>query len=237
MNSEIKQYKNVYESTLAFDKFLEIKFKNSKTIIDSGCGKGGTLSFYAKKYRHLKIYGIDYRSKNISTSKKYFKKFKIDKNVKFKRVNLLKKINDKDLKNPDGIISEKTFCTFKNIEKPLGNLIKLKPKWIGLNSLFFEGEMDVLIHTRDRKNNHYVLKDNNPDGDFNIFSLNNLKKYLKTVNYKITKIKPFFPKKKLKKINNRGTYTIKTEFNDKTCFSGPVYLPWHFVLIEKSNSL
>ena len=59
--------------------------------------------------------------------------------------------------------------------------------------------------------------------------------YLKTTNYKITKIKPFFPKKKLKKIgNNRGTYTIKTEFNDRTCFSGPVYLPWYFILIEKN---
>ncbi len=237
MNSEIKQYKKVYQSTLEFNKFLEVKFKNSKTIIDSGCGQGGTLSFYAKKYRHLKIYGIDYRSENIITSKKYFKKFKIDKNVKFKKVNLLKKINDKDLRNPDGIISERTFCTFRNIEKPLGNLIKLNPKWIGLNSLFFEGEMDVLIHIRDRKNNHYQLKDSNPDGDFNIFSLNNLKNFLKTVNYRITKIKPFFPKKKLKRKNknHRGTYTIKTEFNDKTCFSGPVHLPWYFILIEKIN--
>ena len=94
--------------------------------------------------------------------------------------------------------------------------------------------MDVLIHIRDRENKYYELKDNDPDGDFNIFSISNLKKYLKTTNYKITKIKPFFPKKKLRKIgDNRGTYTIKTEFSDRTCFSGPVYLPWYFVLIEK----
>ena len=65
MNNEIKQYKNVYESTLEFDNFLKVKFKNSKTIIDAGCGKGGTLSYYVKKYPHLKIYGVDYRSKNI----------------------------------------------------------------------------------------------------------------------------------------------------------------------------
>tara|TARA_B100000674_G_C37842422_1_gene915985 strand:- start:581 stop:1288 length:708 start_codon:yes stop_codon:yes gene_type:complete len=234
MDSELKQYKNIYQSTLEFDNFLKVKLKNSKKLIDIGCGKGGTLSFYAKKYKKLKIYGIDYRSKNINASRKYFRKFKIDKNVKFQKVNILKNINNKDLKNPDGIISQKTFNTFDNIEKPLNNLIKLKPKWIGLNSLFFKGKMDVLIHIRDRENKYYELKDNDPDGDFNIFSISNLKKYLKTTNYKITKIKPFFPKKKLRKIgDNRGTYTIKTEFSDRTCFSGPVYLPWYFVLIEK----
>ena len=205
---------------------MKDKFKKSKFVIDAGCGKGGTLSYYAKKYKHLKIYGIDYRSENIIISKKYFRKYNLDKNVKFKKINLLKSINDKNLRNPDGIISEKTFCTFKNIEKPLGNLIKLKPKWIALNSLFFEGKMDVLIHIRDRGSKFVDLKDDNPDGDFNIFSIDNLRKYLKTKNYRITKTKSFFPKQKIKKIgNNRGTYTIKTEFGNRTCFSGPVYLP------------
>ena len=229
------QYLNVYQSTIAFDQFLTKKFKNSKTIIDVGCGEGGTLSFYTKKYRHIKFYGIDYRSQNINMSKKYFRKLKLTNNVKFKKVNILKKINDKDLKNPDGIISQKTFCTFKEIKKPLGNLIKLKPSWIGLNSLFFEGEMDVLIHPRHRNINDRIYKDNDPDGDFNIFSITNLSRYLKTVNYKISKIKPFFPNKRINKIGKIGTYTMKTELSDKTCFSGPIFLPWYFILIESSR--
>lgn len=237
-SSEIKQYKSVYQSTIEFDKFIKKKLLKSKFILDAGCGEGGTLSFYAKKYKNLKIIGLDYRRYNIVTSRKYFKKFNLDTNTKFKKINLLKKINDKDLKNPDGIISEKTFCTFKNIESVLNNLINLNPKWIAINSLFFDGNLDVFIHTRNTSNKKYLKsQDKNPDSDFNIFSIDNLKKFLKRKNYRVSKIKPFFPLKKIKKIKSnrgRGTYTIKTEINKFTCFSGPVYLPWHFILIEKS---
>ena len=154
-SSEIKQYKSTYQSTIEFDKFIKKKLLKSKFILDAGCGEGGTLSFYAKKYKHLKIIGLDYRKYNIATSRKYFKKFNLDKNTKFKKIDLLKKINDKNLNNPDGIISEKTFCTFKNIEIVLNNLINLNPKWIAINSLFFDGNLDILIHTRNTSNNRY----------------------------------------------------------------------------------
>ena len=32
--------------------------------------------------------------------------------------------------------------------------------------------------------------------------------------------------------NKRGTYTMKTELSDFTQFSGPVYLPWRFLLFQ-----
>lgn len=32
---------------------------------------------------------------------------------------------------------------------------------------------------------------------------------------------------------SRGTYTVKTEISARTQFSGPVYLPWYFVLAKK----
>lgn len=236
-SSEIKQYKSTYQSTIEFDKFIKKNLLKSKFILDAGCGEGGTLSYYAKKYDHLKIIGLDYRDYNVATSKKYFKKFNLDKNTKFKKINLLKKIKDKSLNNPDGIISEKTFCTFKNIELVLNNLIGLNPKWIAINSLFFDGNLDVLIHTRNTsKKNNINYQDSNPDSDFNIFSLDNIKKFLKKKKYKISKVKPFFPIKNIKRNKNnrgRGTYTMKTQINRFTCFSGPVYLPWHFILIEK----
>jgi len=234
MDSEIKQYNYTYQSTIEFDKFIRKNLLKSNTIIDAGCGKGGTLSHYVRKYKHINAFGLDYRKENIDISKYYFKKYGLTSRAKFKKVNLLKKINSKDLKSPDGIISEKAFCTFKNIEKPLGNLIDLKPKWLAINSLFYDGKMDVLIHIRDRGSKFVDLKDDNPDGDFNIFSLENIKNFLKKKKYKITKVKPFFPKKEIKKIGkNRGTFTINTELNKFTCFSGPVYLPWQFILIEK----
>ena len=97
-----------------------------------------------------------------------------------------------------------------------------------INSLFYDGPLDVLIHIRDHESN---IKDNNVNSDFNIFSLSNLRNILKKSKYKIYKSQRFFPHKKITKPakGKRGSYTIKTEINQKTTFSGPVHLPWYFV--------
>jgi hypothetical protein len=47
-------------------------------------------------------------------------------------------------------------------------MLDLKSRWIGVNSLFYEGPLNILIYIRRLHDLGYV--DNNPDGDFNIFS-------------------------------------------------------------------
>ena len=69
------------------------------------------------------------------------------------------------------------MCCFKELKKVLTNFCKIRPKWIAINSLFFDGELDVLIHIRDHQNKK--IKDNNPNSDFNIFSYQKQNKYLK----------------------------------------------------------
>jgi len=237
VNNEIKQYKITYQSTIAFDKFINRKMLKSKTVMDAGCGKSGTMSFYVKKYKNVNFIGTDYKKVNILVSRTIYKKFNLNPKTEFIQLNLLNKIKNKKLSNLDGIISEKTFCVFKNIEKPLLNLIKLRPKWIAINSLFYDGNMDILTHIRSKKDFKTIdPQDSNPDGDFNIFSLPSLKNFLKKKKYKITKVQTFFPKKKITFDRRyRGTYTTKTAFNKFTCFTGPVFLPWKFVLIEKKS--
>ena len=232
VKSETLQYKKTYQSTLAFESFLKKKINDTSMIIDIGCGQGGTLSYYCRKYNKLKFIGLDYRNYNVKISRYLSKKYKI-KNVEFFQVDLLKrnfkkKLKNLKIKNPIGIISEKTFCTFKKLDLVLDNLISLKPEFIAINSLFYEGDMDVYTHITGKQN------ENNVDGDFNIHSLQKLKKYLKKFKYRITKVNDFFPEKKI--ISNRlkrGTYTLETEMSKRTMFSGPVYLPWKFVMIEK----
>jgi cyclopropane fatty-acyl-phospholipid synthase-like methyltransferase len=234
-NNELLQFKTVYQSTLAFENFLKEELKKNITVLDIGCGTGGTLSYYVKKYQDIKFIGLDYREKKIVEAKRLYKIYNITNNIDFIKFDIYKSAKYKKIQKPDGIISEKTFCTFKDITIPLKNLFKLKPKWIAINSLFYKGEMDVFIHIKETKRIYEEFyKNNNPDGDFNIFSINKLSRFLKKTNYKITKIHEFFPKKKIiSKKNYRGTYTMKTERNVNTCFSGPVYLPWYFILIKK----
>lgn len=228
--SEIKQLLNTYQSTIAFFNFLKKNnvFKNPYlNILDAGCGIGANIHYYSKKLPKAKFVGIDYLKERI----KYAKNINKNPNVNFFVDNILS--NKKPIrKNINLVTCVHTLCCFKKIDIPLKYMFNLKPDWIAINSLFYEGPLDVLVHIRDHNSN---IQDNNVNSDFNIFSLINLKKILKKTDYKIYKFQPFFPNRKIPKPKKgkRGSYTIKTEFNQKTTFSGPVHLPWYFVLLKK----
>ena len=231
--NEIFQLKNVYESTIEFEKFIKRNkgFKKAKTILDAGCGIGSNSYFFSKKNPSIYFVGGDYRKENIKKAKEIlsYKRNKSNK-ISFINYNILNP-SKKLISSFDGIVCIHTFCTFKNSESVVKSLCKLKPEWIAINSLFYEGPMETLIHIRDTKINY---KDQDPDGDFNIFSLPKVKKQFLKYGYRI-KFVPFFPKKKLiiPKDRSRGSYTVKTSFNKNTVFSGPVHLPWYFIFAKK----
>ena len=228
---EIYQLKNIYESTTEFEKFINKNngFSGIKNILDAGCGIGANSYYLSRKHPLIKITGGDYRKDNILNAQKILSKKKYP-NIEFMKYDILKP--SANLKNRfEGIICVHTFCCFKNSKPVIDKLCKLKPKWIAINSLFYNGPLDILIHIRDSNKG---LKDKNPDGDFNMFSIPQIKNEFLQNGYKIN-FTPFFPKKKLKQPvdKSRGSYTIKTEFNKNTIFSGPVYLPWHFIFARK----
>ena len=49
------------------------------------------------------------------------------------------------------------------MDKAMDALLNLNPNWIGLNSLFYEGPCDVLIHIRDYTRPE--ITDEYPDAD------------------------------------------------------------------------
>ena len=235
-DKELKQYSKPYFSTIQFEEFLNKELSKCQTIIDIGCYTGGTLSYYCKKYNNIEFIGIDYDPNFIKDAKKYHQKNNI-KNSSFYVMDLINDNFEKkfhSLKKPIGIISEKTFCTFKRIDKITKKIMNLNCEFLAINSLFYNGDIDALIHIREPGDK----SDNDPNGDLNIHSLNKFRNYLNKNNYTIRKVKDFFPPKKiLSKNNGRGTYTMKTEISDYTMFSGPIFLPWKFVLIKNKKKL
>ena len=195
------------------------------------CGAGSGTIHYARKNKKTNILGIDYNNEVIDWGKKYLNEIEIN--------NLTIEFGDwyemnKDYKGKfDGIFSIHSFCTLKKIEDALDALFALNPNWIALNSLFYDGPCDVLIHIRDYTRPE--ITDDYPDADFNIFSLDRLKDYCFRNGYKEFKFQKFEIPFEISRPNNkgRGTYTVKTEFDDRAQFSGPVYLPWYFVLAKK----
>tara|TARA_B100000795_G_C22712430_1_gene404098 strand:+ start:97 stop:792 length:696 start_codon:yes stop_codon:yes gene_type:complete len=228
--SELLQLKKPYESTIAFYKVL-LKLnclnKDTKNIIDIGAGRGPTAKYLISKTKNINFLCVDYQKKCIKEGAKLNKSSRI----KFKILDILKSV--KSVQNKfDGLTAVHSLCCFKKLDVVIKNMCKIKPKWIAINSLFYRGNLDVMIHMIDYNN-----KDSNkyPNGDFNIFSIVKLKEIFKKNGYKVSYIKPYFPKNKIKKLENsgRGSFTMKTDLHPNTTFSGPVYLPWYFVVAKK----
>ena len=107
----------------------------------------------------------------------------------------------------------------------------LKPNWIGLSSLFYEGDIscriEVFEHSKPRKT------------FYNIYSIKKLSRLAFEYGYEVVKSDPFFididiPKSK--NIDIMGTYTVGVTGcleNKMMQVSGPLMLNWYFVLLKK----
>ena len=228
LKNELRQVNSPYQSTIDFNEFIVKKkqFKPNTRILDAGCGIGNNTIYFAKKHKLVKFLGGDYSKKNILLAKKKIK------NLSFSFFNILKK-NKKFVNKFDGIISIHTMCCFKDISKPIKKLCELNPKWLCIKTLAYDADMDVLIHIRDYDSG---MKDENPDGDFNIFSEEKIIREFKKNNFK-AEIYNYYPSNRIvnKNKKKRGSYTIKSDFHKNTVFSGPVYLPWKFIFAKKEN--
>lgn len=224
-------------STIELSSLLNnmISLHETNTIFDLGCGIGAQSIFLAKLFPTIQFIGLDYNSSHIDFAQKKATEEKII-NLRFEKFDVLKPVlrSFKQFQQGDsGIISVHTLCCFKNFEPFFNTILKFNPNWFVCNSLFYEGPLEVLIHIRDL-NNQYSSRDSNPDSDFNIFSKERVRSHLKNFGYEVN-YSDFYPAKQLPKPsdNKRGTYTISTDFHPRTQFSGPVHLPWSFLIATK----
>ncbi len=226
----VAQFDTPYESTKAFYRFLKKNgcFEKDASYLDIGAGFGCVAAHFAQKEGGVKFVGVDYNPACIQIGNRTAKNKKID--------NLELTLGDWFRLPPsmrgayDGVFNTHTFCVFRDSLHATDKLIELKPRWIAFNSLFWDGYTDVFIHTRDSKNPKTDV--GSPDSDLNIFSLPTLIEHLKKKGYTKVHVEPFTIPIDLSqpKDGRRGTYTVKTKWSKRSQFSGPVYLPWHFVL-------
>ena len=107
----------------------------------------------------------------------------------------------------------------------------IKPNWIGLTSLFYDGDIscriEVIEHSRNKKT------------FYNVYSLNQLNQLAVQYGYEIVKSKRFDIEIDIPKPTNydlMGTFTEKIEGSsdyNRLQFSGPLLMNWYFVLIKE----
>jgi len=232
------------ESTKSLIDFLRkhkiFESVSDKIVLDYGAGPCSGLYQLAKNFPEVNFAGIDYNADLVSWVNDFWK---TSSGSRYGLPNLSANFADwndpkslkKVIKNSQvhAVMSVHALCTMRNCTDAISNMVLSDPDYLIINSLFYDGPLDVLIHMRDLEGN---MPDDCPDGDFNIHSIPKVEKTLNDLGYSNVIFEKFNIGVDLVRPDNglRGTYTIRTELEERAQFSGPVYLPWYFMLASKT---
>jgi len=225
------QWSNPKESTKDLAVKLEPWLNNSEKVLDIGCGAGAVTAYLANHFPKVKFSGIDKESLLISIAKEKSAQVGL-RNVNFdfgNIYNLPKKIPI------DGVILTQTILLFKDYQKPMKNIFnKLKPKWVAITGLFYDGEISLYSTAHEYKKNRTV--------NLNTYSVNQFSNFCEKYGYRIVLNQPFdIPIDIEKPVNPdfMGTYTEKIITKDgqlrRIQISGPLLQNWKTIILENSN--
>jgi trans-aconitate methyltransferase len=229
-----KQWDTPKQSTKAFDLFAHNKIIGSKNIIDLGCGAGASTAYLAQRYNNVSFTGFDYVQDLITLGAQISQNKNIS-NLHFEQGDWF---DIKPTNKFDGVISFQTLSWLPEFEKPLLEIFKkLKPRWIALNSLFYEGDITCHIEVEEHRRNRKSF--------YNVYSIPAIKRLCKENGYTLTKISPFemdIDIEKPAEIDFMATYTKriyasapprKNNF-ERLQISGPLLMTWYMLLIEQN---
>ncbi len=231
MEYHTKQWYEPKESTKAFSNFFSKELTNSKSVLDLGSGAGAATYYLASRNLKTNFIGLDQSTELVDFANEYSKNFDL-KNLTFGSGNWFNL--DEKWGQVDGVISLQTLSWLPEMRVPMIQIFDvIKPDWIGLSSLFYEGDIscriEVFEHARRRKT------------FYNVYSLKELNRLADQHQYEIFKFDRFdinIDLPKPKNLDLMGTFTEKVEGNSdyqRLQISGPLLMNWYFVLIKKKQ--
>jgi SAM-dependent methyltransferase len=230
----LSQWENPKESTKGFERFVRPELKPGTTVVDLGCGAGAATAFLAEAYPRTVFFGIDLSPELIETAEQA----RLRKGIK----NLRFTVGDwYDLESKaavDGVVSLQSLSWLPEFEAPLREIfVKLRPRWVALTSLFYDGEIscriEVTEHIRGDRRTFY-----------NVYAIPAVQRFCEKERYRITSSKRFEIGVDLPKPENpdlMGTYTVRARRGEKTPakrlqISGPLLMNWYALLVERVSS-
>jgi hypothetical protein len=132
----------------------------------------------------------------------------------------------------DGVISLQTLSWLSEMEQPMAQIFRvINPKWIGLSSLFYEGDISCRIEVFEHVRNMKTF--------YNVYSIKELSRLAFEYGYEVKQFKRFdigidIPKSS--NIDLMGTFTEKVQRGveyERLQISGPLLMNWCFVLVTK----
>ena len=229
MEYHMKQWSEPKESTKAFSNFFSYELSSSDSVLDIGAGAGAATYFLASRNSRTNFIGVDNSTELIESAKDTSKEFGL-KNLSFDTGDWFNL--DKKWEGVNGVISLQTLSWLPEMRTPMTQIFEVvKPDWIGLTSLFYEGDIscriEVFEHSRSRRT------------FYNVYSLKELSRLAVTYGYQIVDFDRFdieidIPKPK--NIDLMGTFTEKVEGSSdyqRLQISGPLLMNWYLVSIKQ----
>lgn len=223
--SHVAQFAEPYRSTIWLDAWLAALGYplSDDVVLDLGCGMGAPLAYFAKQHRSTRFLGIDDDSALISEARTRTVGLR---NVKFE-------VNDfHDLSMyagyATGVLSVQVLSWLPHYGDALRAMLAIRPRWIAISSLFYEGPVECSTTVREFENHLDVEPCRS--SPYNVYSLPRFRDTLHAAGY-TTIAKPFEIDRHLPRSSlGLGTYTLQLADGSRAQFSGPLHLPWYFIL-------
>lgn len=230
-----RQFHEPHRSTVAFCDWLEslrcLERESRLRVLDLAAGEGANLLYMNRRFPHCEFVGVELNPAFVERGNALLKRYDATSSrVEGGNLYRLKRAYRDAF---DGVVSLQTLSWLPECRTPLLRMMALRPKWIAVTSLFFEGAVNCKIETQD-----YTI----PLGDrpykesyYNVYGLPLVRALFKQHGYATFHFMPFTIDIDLPKPRSAGlgTYTERLEDGRRLQLSGPLLLNWYFVCAER----
>ncbi len=226
--------RNPYRSTVALETFLsDVRFFNDiaieKTVVaDLACGTGSDTAYLARRYPGCKFLGVDVERHLIDAAKSRYREFE---NLRFEQGDLF------DLNAVPGwdevraIWMAQTLHVLPWYSDALRRIVTPSITKLGFSTLAWDGpnESEVTHYIGGRK------ESGNDCVRYNVYSLEKLIQLMAELGLGHYATQKFEIDIDLAPPEHRGigSYTVRTENQDRMLFSTWQHLPWYFLVFSR----
>jgi SAM-dependent methyltransferase len=231
----VRQYEEPYRSTVAFAEWLEglgvLAADRARRVIDLGCGGGANVCYLARRHPDCQFLGVDIDVRLVRWGNARLRDEKV-RNARLTVGNLYE-FAKKSRRAPDGVLSLQTLSWLPRYEPALRAMIELRPRFLALSSLFYDGGIECRIEVRDYTGDGGGAR----RSFYNVLPLPQVRHFLAKRGYRNFAAKAFEIDVDLPAPAGPGlgTYTEKLADGRRLQISGPLLMSWYFVFASRDG--
>jgi ubiquinone/menaquinone biosynthesis C-methylase UbiE len=230
-----RQYDSVYRSTIALRDCLQkwnlIPDDEPRRVMDVCAGGGANIYHLSKLFPSAQFVGVEINPELVRFGNE---RFAIESCASCRlMVGDVYDLSSVGGEWPDIVMCLQTLFNLPEPEKVLGQLSLLKARHIVVSSLFYDGPINAEVRVRDFSFKTRAMP--YKDCFYNVYSVDFIRQLFHQYGYRVDQVEPFRIDVDLPQPQSRGlgTYTRRLEGGDRLQFSGPLYLPWYFMLASR----